>query len=118
MDFTPEQTNNIEEIEKQINQDDPAEPKIISQSEVKDKSRLVNLLAGLGIIITGITAVVLIMIIPSNKKRIVYPTFTTENIQLLPNITVTTQYVNPFSNNSQYQNPFIASENPFNNLTQ
>lgn len=120
MDLTSQQTQQIQEIEKQVDQGMPSGPRIISENEVKDKPLLTNLLASFGIFIAGTAAVIVILHIPFPSKKNILPkqSIVTETIQVQPNITVTTQYINPFSDKAQYDNPFIASQNPFANLTQ
>lgn len=116
MDPSQQKINSIQEIENQVNVGVPTGPQIVSQVEVKDRSVLINVLAGLGISITATAAVLLLLFIPGTKKQAppTEQTVTTGLLQASPNIVVQTVYVNPFSKNSQYNNPFIASQNPFN----
>lgn len=121
MDLTPEQVAKIQEIESQINDHVPTGPQILSQKEDKKMQSVVkNLLATVGISVGAVAAVVLVLTIPFGKKQVASPApqITTSTVQVEPNITVQTEYVNPFSQSAQYSNPFIASENPFNSLTQ
>lgn len=119
MDISPQQAQEIQEIEKQIGTSETG-PKILSQKEKKDKSTLINLLAGIGIAVGSTAAVIVLLAIPVKKKVVPSPTITTSTIQIAssPNIVVTTEYVNPFSTSAQYSNPFTASQNPFANLNQ
>jgi len=104
----------VEQIERQV--DGIPGPQILSETPVKDKSMLVNLLAGFGILVVGAIAVVFLLFIPfGGKKTTTNSTTTTTTMQLgsLPNVVVETEYVNPFAASSQYTNPFIATKNPF-----
>lgn len=117
----------VEQIEKQIAPEE--QPHIISQ-EVEgaegNKTILKNLLASMGIVIVGGSAVLVILFVPFTKKKTVTlipqetTTTATATIQLSsgPSITVETEYTNPFDTKSQYENPFIASKNPFSTITQ
>ncbi|HSD99054.1 MAG TPA: hypothetical protein VLB73_05195 [Patescibacteria group bacterium] len=118
MDLSPQQVTEIQEIEKQVNQGQQTGPKILSQTSEKDKSVLVNLLAAVGISVGTIAAVIILVVFPFGKKQVVeQPKVTTGTLTIAqPNITVTTEYVNPFS--SQYSNPFVSSQNPFTQFTQ
>lgn len=120
MDISPQQASDISEIEKQVAPGESSGPKMLSQNVEKDRSMLINLLAGLGISIISIGAVILLVVLPfGGKKSAPQPEVTQETIQLLsPNITVQAEYVNPFSQKAQYSNPFIATRNPFTNFTQ
>lgn len=120
MDLTPEQVTKIQEIERQINDHIPTGPQILSQKEEKNaQSTIKNLLAAVGIAVGTTAAVILVLTVPFGKK-ITPPTsqMTTSTVQVEPNITVQATYVNPFSQTAQYNNPFIASQNPFSSLTQ
>ncbi|HYK08862.1 MAG TPA: hypothetical protein VEW42_05175 [Candidatus Eisenbacteria bacterium] len=104
----------VEQIERQV--DGIPGPQILSETPVKDKSMVVNLLAALGILIVGAVAVVFLLFIPFGGKKIANnSTITTTTMQVgsLPNVVVETEYVNPFAPSSQYTNPFIATKNPF-----
>ena len=117
MDISPQQAQEIAEIEKQMDKD--TGPKILSQKETKDKSSFANVLAAVGITVGATAAVIVLLALPTKKKVVPQPTIVTSTMQLAsPNIVVTTEYVNPFSSTAQYENPFTASQNPFANLTQ
>lgn len=119
MDLSTKQVQEIQEIEKQINPDATTGPKVISQKVEKDRSVLINLLAALGISAAGTAAVILLLVLPVGKRpQTTQPTITTGTMQIQPNITVQTVYVNPFETKAQYDNPFIASQNPFTGLKQ
>jgi len=107
MDISPRQAGDIQEIEKQV--DGIPEPKVLSETAVKDRSVLINLLAALGISIVGTAAVIFLLVIP------VQSTVTTDTMQVgsQENVVFQTEYVNPFAATSQYSNPFIATKNPF-----
>lgn len=119
MDLSVKQVEEIQEIEKQVSPNGTSGPKVISQKVETDRSVLVNLLAALGISVAGTAAVVLLLVIPVGKRpQTIQPRITTGTMQVQPNITVQTVYVNPFETKAQYDNPFIASQNPFTGLTQ
>lgn len=120
MDISPKQVEEIQEIEKQVSPEDSG-PKVLSETTEKDRSVLTNLLAALGITIGASLAVFVLFMVPFHKKQITPPQqqVTTGTLTIAqPNITVTTEYVNPFSQTAQYSNPFVSSQNPFANLTQ
>lgn len=122
MDLSQQQTQELSEIEKQVNPGEETGPKVLSQTIEKDRSVLINLLAALGISVTATIAVIVLMVLPFTSKKTTssQPVITTSTLQIgsQPNIVVTAQYVNPFDANQQYSNPFITSQNPFANQTQ
>ncbi len=121
MDLSPQQVQEIQEIEKQVSPDGTAGPKVLSEKQEKDTSVVVNLLAAIGISVGAIAAVIVLLVVPINKKKVTQiPQVTTNTMQIAssPNITVTTEYVNPFSDTAQYSNPFTTSQNPFAQFTQ
>jgi hypothetical protein len=122
MDLSPQQVQEIQEIERQIDPHAKNGPQVISQQEVQDKSILLNILAALGITVAGTTAVILLMIVPFSKKKLATNTLPTKTstIQVAsePVVVVETEYQNPFDAKTQYTNPFSTTSNPFANLTQ
>lgn len=121
MDLSPKQVEEIQEIEKQVNPNGATGPKVLSEKTEKDKSVLVNLLAAVGISVGATAAIIVLLALPGGvKRKVVQPQITTNTVRLAqsPNITVTTEYVNPFSETAQYSNPFTATQNPFDQFTQ
>lgn len=119
MDISPKQVQEISEIEKQLDQSNPTGPKIISQQQETNHAMLKNLLAAAGIVVGATLGVVVLVMLPLGKKTTTQqPQVTTGTLTIAqPNITVTTEYVNPFSTTAQYSNPFTASQNPFAQFT-
>lgn len=109
---TPEQV--VEQIQKQIEPTDPSGPKIVSQEEVThgiSVTTLVNALAGFGIVAIGLVAIIILW--PKSK-----PVSTiSQTPTIIPQVTLTAQYSNPFDQSTQYTNPF-DTQNPFDNLQQ
>lgn len=119
MDISPKQAEEIQEIEKQLG--NTTTPHILTQKQEKDRSILINILAALGISATATAAIFVLLLIPVNKKVVTPQTTVTTNTIPVGNsssVVLQTEYVNPFSTTAQYDNPFIASQNPFANLSQ
>ncbi|SRR5258706_3258834 len=116
MDVSPQQVQEMQQIEQQVSPDGSG-PRVISETTEKDRSVLVNLLAALGISVIGIAAVIFLLVIPFSGKKaaVTQPTITTDTMQIgsQPNVVVQNEYINPFASTSQYSNPFIATLNPF-----
>lgn len=117
MDISPKQVQEIQEIEKQV--DTTNGPKILTEHQEKNNSMIKNILAAAGIAVGATLGIVILVMVPFGKKQVVpQPQVTTSQVAVSPNITVTTEYVNPFSPTAQYSNPFTASQNPFTQFTQ
>lgn len=119
MDISPKQIQEISEIEKQLDQGSPTGPKILSQQQETNRSLLKNLLAAAGIVIGTTLGIIVLVMVPFGKKTAIQqPQVITGTLTIAqPNITVTTEYVNPFATSAQYSNPFTASQNPFAQFT-
>lgn len=77
-----------------------------------------NVLIVLGIILVLFVAIDVFFIFSNLTKNINTTVSTGKSLENQLNVSLKSQYDNPFDKNTQYVNPFSQSQNPFDNLAQ
>ncbi len=77
-----------------------------------------NVLIAMGFVLVLFVAIDLYFIFNNLTKNINTTISTGKSLENQVNVSLKSQYDNPFDKNTQYVNPFSQSQNPFDNLSQ
>ncbi len=83
-----------------------------------NSSHLIRNVLLVGVLITVILVGIDLFLVFKNLANSVNKSISALEPTKQANITLKSQYENPFDKNTQYSNPFSQSQNPFDNLTQ